>query len=206
MAESPAHRLGQIIGSEFEAAVHNTLLSIADEYHMYLDHKHARAARKGRKKVTWLDSLGNAHDLDYVLEDGGSETVIGRPRAFIEVAWRRYTKHSRAKAQEIQGAITPVAETYPNIRPFLGAILAGEFTEGSLRQLQSHGFEIVHWRYEEIVEAFRRVGLDVLSNEGTSITDLQRKVDAYDNLAETKRKAIQRRILMANESELNGLS
>ena len=78
-----------------------------------------------------MDSKGNTHILDYVMEEGGSEAVQGRPRAFIEIAWRRYTKHSKNKAQEIQGAITPLAETYQDSHPFLGAVLAGEFTEPS---------------------------------------------------------------------------
>jgi hypothetical protein len=47
--------------------------------------------------------------------------------AFIETAWRRYTRHSRNKAQEIEGAIGPLAETFAHARPFLGAILAGQF-------------------------------------------------------------------------------
>ena len=46
--------------------------------------------------------MGNVHDLDYVFEQGGTEATIGQPKAFIEIAWRRYTKHSRNKAQEIQ--------------------------------------------------------------------------------------------------------
>lgn len=54
---------------------------------------------------------GNAHDLDFVLERGGSDDKIGMPAAFIETAWRRYTKHYRNNAQEIQGALEPLAET-----------------------------------------------------------------------------------------------
>ena len=46
---------------------------------------------------------------DYVLERGGTDTVRGLPAAFIETAWRRYTKHSRNKAQEIQGAVLALA-------------------------------------------------------------------------------------------------
>lgn len=104
MAQSPAHRLGQIIGDELEAAIRKPLMAIAEEFGLYLDYKHARPTRGGKKIVTWRDLRGNTHDLDYVLEEGGSEEALGRPRAFIEIAWRRYTKHSRNKAQEIQGS------------------------------------------------------------------------------------------------------
>ena len=144
MAQSPAHRLGQIIGDQLEAALYEPLLSIAQEFGLYLDYKHSRPARGGRKKVAWTDSYGNTHDLDYVLEEGGSEKMQGCPRAFIETAWRRYTKHSRNKAQEIQGAISPLATTYQNFRPFLGVVLAGIFTEGSLDQFRSHNFNVAY--------------------------------------------------------------
>lgn len=159
MAQSPAHRLGQIIGGQLELAVRQPLEEIAKEFDLYLDYKHPRRARNGRKKVSWKDSQGNTHDLDYVLEEGGSEKMLGRPRAFIETAWRRYTKHSRNKAQEIQGAITPLAKTYQNSHPFLGAVLAGVFTEGSLTQFRSHDFTLAYCPYETILQAFATGGL-----------------------------------------------
>ena len=190
MAQSPAHRLGQIIGDELEAAIRQPLLEIAKEFDLYLDYKHARPARGGKKKVAWRDSHGNTHDLDYVLEEGGSEKTMGHPRAFIETAWRRYTKHSRNKAQEIQGAISPLAETYQNYRPFLGAVLAGVFTEGSLVQFRSHKFNLAYCPYETVIQAFASEGIDVSSGEDTSEEELQRKVDAFDRLTSIQRERI----------------
>jgi hypothetical protein len=73
---------------------------------------------------------------------------LGMPAAFIETAWRRYTKHSRNKAQEIQGAIMPLVETYMKAGPFIGAVLAGVFTKGALMALNSHrdlGLLCVHY-------------------------------------------------------------
>ena len=87
----------------------------------------------------------NSHDLDFVLERGGTPDKIGMPVAFIETAWRRYTKHSRNKAQEIQGALEPLAETYRHLAPFKGAVLAGVFTEGALTQLRSLGFTVLYF-------------------------------------------------------------
>jgi len=78
---------------------------------------------------------------------------MGTPAAFIEVAWRRYTKHSRNKAQEIQGAILPLAEKFRWSNPFLGAVLAGVFTDGSLEQLRSLGFHVLYFPYETLVTA-----------------------------------------------------
>ena len=190
MAQSPAHKLGQIIGDELEAAIYAPLLGIAGECGLYLDYKHARTARNGNKKVAWTDRYGNTHDLDYVLEEGGSEDTQGHPRAFIETAWRRYTKHSRNKSQEIQGAISPLAETYHNHCPFLGVILGGVFTAGALDQLRSHGFNIAYCSYETVVLAFANGGIDVSSEEGTSDAELERKVQAFNRLSAVQRERI----------------
>ena len=190
MAQSPAHRLGQIIGDQLELAVRQPLEEIAEEFDLYLDYKHPRRARNGRKKVSWKDSQGNTHDLDYVLEEGGSEKALGRPRAFIETAWRRYTKHSRNKAQEIQGAITPLAKTYQNSHPFLGAVLAGVFTEGSLAQFRSHDFSLAYCPYETIVRAFATEGVDVSSEENSPELELQDKVAAFEQLNEDSKRKI----------------
>src|SRR5438034_655301 len=112
MATSPAHRFGQDLGNLLEDVVLNRILLprlavFAQAKNYYLDWQRDRPARPG-KKVTWQDKYGNAHDLDFVIEIGGTDRQIGRPIAFIEAAWRRYTKHSKNKAQEIQGALLPV--------------------------------------------------------------------------------------------------
>ena len=195
MAQSPAHKLGQIIGDELEAAVRKPLLAVAKEFGLYLDFEHARPARGNKKKVTWTDRHGNAHDLDYVLEKDGSEHQIGVPRAFIETAWRRYTKHSKNKAQEIQGAITPLAESYEDACPFLGAVLAGDFTDPSLKQLKSHGFNLVYCSYDSIIDAFASEGIDVSSKEGTREEELQGKVDSFNLLPPHRRERIRKAII-----------
>ena len=136
MAESPSHRFGQIIGEVLESAIRPPLAAVATAHGLYLDAKRPRKARAGKRKVAWVDGKGNTHDLDYVMETGGTEDTSGAPKAFIEIAWRRYTKHSRNKAQEIQSAIGPLSERYGDSHPFLGVVLAGVFTDGSLDQLR----------------------------------------------------------------------
>ena len=127
MAESLAHRWGQIIGDGFEMFVRNVLGEVAQRHGLYLDFKRPRKTRGGQGKVTWQDGYGNKHDLDYVLERGGTEETLGVPIAFVESAWRRYTKHSKNKVQEIEAAVMPIALTFSRHQPFCGAVLAGEF-------------------------------------------------------------------------------
>ena len=204
MAQSPAHRLGQIVGDQLELALRKPLQAMAKEFGLYLDYKHVRPARNGRRKVVWKDMYGNTHDLDYVLEEGGSEEKLGKPLAFIETAWRRYTKHSRNKVQEIHGAVIPLAETYAKRQPFLGAVLAGEFTAGSLAQLESHRFHLAYCPYESIVRAFATEGLDISSEEDTPEQDLETKVSRFDQLPQSARAQIAVTIRRCHQPQFTG--
>lgn len=166
MAESLAHRWGQLIGDVFELFVRSILSDVARQHDLYLDFKRPRKARGGQGKVTWHDGFGNKHDLDYVLERGGTEETRGVPVAFIESAWRRYTKHSKNKVQEIEAAVMPVALTFSRYQPFLGAVLAGEFTRNALSQLESKSFGLVHVPYGSILTAFKELGIDASLKDG----------------------------------------
>jgi hypothetical protein len=189
MAESLAHKWGQIIGNLFQEALHEILSKVAEQHGLYLDYQRVRPARRG-VRVTWLDRAGNSHDLDYVLERGGSDEVRGLPAAFIETAWRRYTKHSRNKAQEIQGAILALAEAYSHLRPFLGVVLAGVFTQGSLAQLRSCGFTVAYMPYDAIVRAFASVGIDASFDENTKESTFRRKIRQYEALSDAQLQQI----------------
>ena len=195
MATSPSHRWGQIIGQEFlEVAIEPLMRGIATTHGLYLDQKGTRAARTGTK-ICWMDLYGNTHDLDFVLERNGSEAKIGDPVAFIETAWRRYTKHSRNKAQEIQGAIQPLVTTHQHHAPFIGVILAGDFTDGALTQLRSLGFQILYFSYESIVSAFDSVGIDARFDEATPNAVCATKVKAWDKLNRATRNKIGEHLL-----------
>ena len=190
MAESLAHRWGQIIGDVFEQFVRDMLLSVAEKHALYLDYKKPRRARAnlgGRdlSKVTWRDSYGNRHDLDYVLERGGTEDALGMPVAFVESAWRRYTKHSKNKVQEIEAAVVPIALTFSRHQPFCGAVLAGEFTRSALSQLESKGFSVLHIPYKSILEAFQEIGIDASSADAiTSEAEFRGKIQQWEKLSQ----------------------
>lgn len=203
MANSPSHRFGQIIGDLFEEIMTPQFQTFCDERNLYLDKKGIRGEARGGKKVSWIDKYGNSHDLDFVIEKGGSANVRGRPLAFIEAAWRRYTKHSRNKAQEIQGAILPIAEKYNWDKPFLGVILAGAFTSGSLTQMKTSGFEIALFPYESIVAAFAVVGINTAFDEKTPDAVFQNTIDQIYALSPQLRAELKRHLVQINQSLLN---
>lgn len=189
MAESPSHKFGQIIGNLLEAVAKSFLEEYCSKNDLYLDTVGPREVRSG-KKVSWIDKYDNSHDLDFVIEKNCDKSKTRSPVAFIESAWRRYTKHSRNKAQEIQGAVLPLAESYSEHSPFLGAILAGVFTDGSLSQLRSHGFSVLYFEYDEIITAFKEVGIDVFFDEDTQADNFVKKIKKYDRLEGAGHKKI----------------
>jgi hypothetical protein len=203
MAESPSHKFGQLIGNLLEAVVEPYLSSFAKKKLLYLDHqKNPRKARKG-KKVRWTDRHENIHDLDFVIEKDGTDDHMGTPVAFIEVAWRRYTKHSRNKAQEIQGAILPLAEKYQWSNPFLGVILSGVFTEGSLDQLRSLGFHILYFPYDTLIQSFAKEGIDIAFDETTPDLEFQKLVRIIESISSSKIEKIKDNLIRLNKTQMN---
>ncbi len=202
MAKSPTHKFGQVIGELLEAGIHAHLKNIADGHGLYLDKKGKRPARR-TKNVTWADSYGNTHDLDFVLERGGTPKKIGTPVAFIESAWRRYTRHSKNKAQEIQGAVKPLYDVYSTCSPFLGAILAGDFTPQSLAQLKTQGFKILYFTYSDVKEAFKQVEIDIHWEENTPDVELRKKLRKWNALSKSKKNDVMRYLFEKNKSKVD---
>ena len=188
MAESPSHKFGQMIGNLLEDMVKSILEDFCEKHDLYLDSiGYRRKVRSGRK-VRWRDKYGNLHDLDFVIEKNGSKNKKGRPVAFVEVAWRRYTRHSRNKAQEIQGAVLPIVDSLHWDKPFFGAILAGEFTQDSIRQLTSSGFEVLHIPYSDIISAFESVGINAKFSDSTSDEEFLNCVESIKALDSESRE------------------
>ncbi|OGU80234.1 MAG: hypothetical protein A2W11_07465 [Ignavibacteria bacterium RBG_16_35_7] len=199
MAESLSHKFGQIIGDLLELAIEPHLRKFAKQNKLFLDKKGIRLTRKG-KKLSWTDGKNNIHDLDFVLERGGTNKLLGVPVAFIETAWRRYTKHSRNKAQEIQGAILPLAEKHKNSSPFIGVVLAGEFTEGALTQLKSSGFCVLYFSYNTVIKAFRKFNINAVFDEKTSEQDFRKKIESWNKLP--NKADVAKELLRLNKKEV----
>ncbi len=80
----------------------------------------------------------------------------------------------------------PVALTFSRHQPFLGAALAGEFTQSALHQLESKGFAVLHVPCESILTAFRGLGIDASSEDGvggTTEEQFRNKIAAWESLS-----------------------
>lgn len=206
MAQSPSHKFGQQLGQLLEDIVLYEILKprlqeFAQTQHYYLDWQRSRPARSG-KKVTWEDKYGNKHDLDFAIEVGGTDEKRGKPIAFIESAWRRYTKHSKNKAQEIQGAILPIIELHHLSAPFYGVILAGEFTKPALEQLKNNGFTVIYIPYQDVVTAFHSIGFDIAFNEETPDELYSDASNKLENLTPSEKQALRQALMEVSQKEV----
>jgi len=202
MAEAPGHLLGQIIGNVLEAALKPILQTLAEKHSLYLDSHGPRPAIRKGSTLTWSDALGNAHDLDFVLERGGTADRLGNPAAFIEAAWRRYTKHSKAKAQEIQAAVLPVLSKWADVKPTPAAILAGEWTRPSLQQLRSSGFVVLHLDFMKTITVFAGAGMQIVGQrDGTPDEFWRKQVQVYSALSAAGKERLADSLRASHRSE-----
>ena len=70
-----------------------------------------------------------------------------------------------------------------------GAVLAGEFTRSAIHQLESKGFSVVHIPYDSILVAFRELGIDASSEDGTGGTteeQFREKIMRWQSLPQPK--------------------
>ncbi|MBN3896449.1 MAG: hypothetical protein HWQ41_14640 [Nostoc sp. NOS(2021)] len=207
MAQSPSHKFGQQLGKLLEDIVLYDILKprlqqFAQVKNYYLDWQRSRAARSG-KKVTWEDKYGNKHDLDFVIEVDGTDNKLGRPVAFIESAWRRYTKHSKNKAQEIQGAILPIIELHHLSAPFYGVVLAGDFTKPALEQLKNNGFAVIYIPYKGVVSAFQVIDFDVAFDEDTPDESYTTAFRQLDSLTSSDKEKLRQALMRVSQEEVD---
>ena len=189
-----------MIGNFFEEVMKSPIRELCKKYNVYFDTIGLRPARSTRK-ITWNDINGSKHDLDYVIERNGTATQIGDPIAFIELAWRRYTKHSKNKVQEIAGAVIPITEKYKEYAPFKGAILSGVFTDSSLKQLENQGFHVLYIPFDKVVASFKAYGLDIFFDEDTKESKLASIVQKWENC--DKIEEIKTHFIQSNKNEID---
>lgn len=191
----------QFLNDIIEMATELILQQFAQEHNLYLDKKGPRMQRNSTRLV-WADLSGAQHELDFVLERGGTPAQAGTPVAFIEVAWRRYPKHARSTVQEIQGTMLPLAAAHRDTGPFTGAVLAGSYTKGALTQLKSSGITVLYFPYDHIVNIFKLKGIEV--DEGTILRSSKfvQGATKWDKLFEDVGESAAKDIIDAHSKEI----
>lgn len=151
---SAGHRLGQSVGGWWEEFFVLPLLTdAAQRLDLYLDSRFQKRTCRGEKPI-WADADGNGVDYDFVLELDGSDAERGIPVGFIEVFWRRGSRHSKDKARDDTGKLRPMRETYPTAR-FLGIVAGGDFTQPAREYVKNQAVDLFCVQKHKIIEAFR---------------------------------------------------
>nr|HID12898.1 hypothetical protein [Anaerolineae bacterium] len=137
----PGSALGEAVGKLIEADLTAAVRQIAESF----DH----SVRSMRLR----NHLGNRHQVDIVVSDSEARPVI-----LIEPKYLRYKKHNWDKGSRLCIAHYSLRRTYPSIRKSIG-VLAGEWTDASLRFLQSFGVEVHHIPFDHIADVLGHHGV-----------------------------------------------
>ena len=171
MAQSPSHKLGQMIEIKWRRRSNRAWkrwpknLACIQTTKAGAQHAVAKLRFHGRIYTeTRMTSIMCWRPMAH-------PSLFGKPKAFIETACAATPNILRTKPKKSRRHC-PVSGSFADRKPFLGVVLAGEFTNPSLDQLRSHGFAVAYCPYSSIVQAFDKVGVDVSSEEDSSGQEL----------------------------------
>jgi hypothetical protein len=85
----------------------------------------------------------------------------------------------------------------------LGVILAGVFTDGSLNQMRTSGFEVALFPYRSIVAAFASVGINAEFDEETPDAMFQQTIEQIDSLLPRQRIDLKQHLVNSNQALLD---
>ena len=81
----------------------------------------------------------------------------------------------------------------------MGAILAGLFTEPSLKQMESSGFTVALFSYETIITAFASAHVNVRFDESTPDQAFSKVISQIERLSENERSSIKDSLVRSNK-------
>ncbi|MEX0663046.1 MAG: hypothetical protein WEA58_12945 [Balneolaceae bacterium] len=156
---SSGHKLGQLVGDWWEEyVVLPLLMEIANDLDLYLDHRFRKRKCRSGTKIIWKDDSGNQVDYDFVLELEGSDDKTGVPVGFLEVFWRRGSRHSKDKVRDDTGKLRPMRSTYPTAR-YLGIAACGSLTVPAREYVRYNDIDLFYVSKNKIIQAFKENGL-----------------------------------------------
>lgn len=135
---NPGSALGEAVGKLIEANLAAAIREVVES----LGHS--------VRSMTLRNHLGNKHQIDIVVSDSKANPVI-----LIEPKYLRYKKHNWDKGSRLCIAHYSLRRTYPSIRKSIG-ILAGEWTDASVRFIQSFGVETYRIPFNQIADVLER--------------------------------------------------
>lgn len=149
---SPGSALGEAVGNLIE----DRILKLAKEV---VEPKNWTANRQ-----TLRNHTGSTHQIDIVISN-----EQGQPIILVEPKYLRYTKHNYDKGCRFCVAHERLRRTFPSIRKSIG-ILAGNWTEASVRLIESFGVEVYRIPFEHVADVMTGYGIPFRWHEKDTAT------------------------------------
>ncbi len=167
----PGSAIGEAIGNLIEERI----LHAAEEVVTPHDH----FVRRGRMK----NGQGSMHQIDVVVEDSGHNPVI-----LIEPKYLRYKKHNWDKASRLWAAHYNLKKAFDTIRMSM-AVLAGNWTDTSVKFLENFGVEIHRIPFSTIVTTLSEYNIVYNWNEHDNIAP-RTAWSLFEQLEDSEKKDI----------------
>lgn len=148
----PGSALGEAIGKLIEVDLAAAVREVADSFNHSVH------------SMTLRNHMGNRHQIDTVVSDSEAKPVI-----LIEPKYLRYKKHNWDKGSRLCIAHYSLRRTYPSIRKSIG-VLAGEWTDASLRFIQSFGVETHRIPFNHIADVLEQYEITFRWDEKDTLT------------------------------------
>jgi len=149
---NPASALGEAVGRLIETDLSEAVRSVAEMFGHSV------------RPMALRNHLGNRHQIDTVVSDDE-----GRPIILLEHKYLRYKKHNWDKGSRLCIAHYSLRRSFPSIRKSIG-VLAGEWTDSSLKFIQSFGVETYRIPFEHVADVLEGHGIAFRWEEKDALT------------------------------------
>lgn len=151
---NPGSKLGEAIGTAFEAAAHRVVDRIARKHGCLL--RTTGETKKGKPtQLRVKDRAGNVYRIDGIIVNKANQPLI-----LIEVKYIRYTKHNKDKGSWICNTHKSLRETYPTVRKSM-ALLAGQWSAPSKLMMQNFGVDLYEVPWQFLVDLLAEFDIDL---------------------------------------------
>ncbi len=145
---NPGSAIGEAVGKLVELEISELIKRVIakSKKGFIVDSGGPIEGRRIGKKLLMRDRAGNDYEIDIVVEDSTHKPII-----LIESKWLRYKKHNRDKGSWVCTAHYSLRKTFTSIRKTM-VVLIGNWSETSIKLMESFGIEVQHVPYTHVVE------------------------------------------------------
>jgi len=131
---------------------------------------------KPLERQRWADSHRLEHEIDFVIGTRKQPLII------LDSKYIKGQRHAREKANEIVNMLLAIQESNKSVKLSI-AVIAGNFTSGSIRILEDRGIKVFHIPLDVLAGNMRKKGL-IIDWADEDRTTSKNTWQVYKNLSE----------------------